>query len=64
MHSDNHISDWLINIERVKMLPLDKVVSNDATEEVVDRRSAAAEATKEELLPAEEHREDPKRDKP
>lgn len=43
-------------------LPLDKVVPN-ATE-VVDRRTAVAAATEAELLQADEHRGDPKRDKP
>lgn len=44
------------------MLPLDKVVSN-ATE-VVDRRTVVAAATEVELLQEDEHREDPRRDKP
>lgn len=45
------------------MLPLDNLVSN-ATE-VVDRRTAAVEATKvESLLADDKHREGPKRDKP
>ena len=44
------------------MLPLDKVVSN-ATE-AIDRKTVVAAATEAELLQADEHREDPKRDKP